>query len=279
MSRTLFVLLTSVGGAETSFGTMTWWTLAMLAYPETQARAQAELDAVVGRARPPSFADYPYLPYIRAMVKEILRWGTVAPQAVPHSVSEDDWYQGMFIPKGTICIPNVWNMNRDTEVYGENATHFDPARFLDANGDIATAPPDTKDQGHVSYGFGRRECVGRHLANNSLFIDIAVMLWAMKIERKKDASGKILPLDVNGFVDHGIVVSVNSAHTPKVDANLGISSDVRSLSNARCLRASQKLLPCFHRNVSCGDCEQEVTLGGYACEMRWEALVSLCTVR
>ena len=108
----------------------------MLAYPETQARAQAELDAVVGRARPPTFADYPLLPYTRAMVKELLRWRTVAPMALPHRVMEDDWYEGMFIPKGTICIPNIWHMNHDPEIYGEDADHFDPARHLDANGDI-----------------------------------------------------------------------------------------------------------------------------------------------
>ncbi len=43
---------------------MTFFVLAMLAYPETQARAHAELDAVVVRNRMPTFADYPYLPYM-----------------------------------------------------------------------------------------------------------------------------------------------------------------------------------------------------------------------
>ena len=76
-------------------------------YLETQVRAHAELDAVVGRTRLPTFADYPHLPYIRAMVKEILRWKPVGPLAVPHRLAEDDWYNGMFIPKGTICIPDV----------------------------------------------------------------------------------------------------------------------------------------------------------------------------
>ncbi|KAH9172018.1 hypothetical protein EDB89DRAFT_1967198 [Lactarius sanguifluus] len=33
---------------------MAWWTLAMLANPEIQARAQAELDAVVGHTRLPN---------------------------------------------------------------------------------------------------------------------------------------------------------------------------------------------------------------------------------
>jgi cytochrome P450 len=86
---------------------MSWWTLAMMAYPETQARAQAELDEIVGRDRLPTFADYSYLPYIRAMVKEIMRWSSISPLAVPHRPTEDGWYEGMFIPKGTICIPNI----------------------------------------------------------------------------------------------------------------------------------------------------------------------------
>ena len=191
---------------------MAWWTLEMLAYPETQARAHAELDAVVGRARLPTFADYPHLPYIRAMVKEILRLRPVAPLSLPHRCTEDDWYEGMFIPKGAICIPNIWYMNRDPEIYGENAAHFDPARHLDANGDIAPGRSFyTKEEGHVSYGFGRRQCVGRHVANNSLFVDIAVMLWATRIERKRDASGQLLPLDVDGFVDNGVVMLVASS--------------------------------------------------------------------
>jgi len=124
---------------------------------------------------------------------------------------EDDWYEGMFIPKGTTCIPNVWYMNRDPEIYGENAAHFDPARHLEAGGDIAPGLSDAKE-GHVSYGFGRRLCVGWHLANNTLFISIAIVLWAAKIERKKDESGEFLPLDVDGCVDHGIVVLAVLSH-------------------------------------------------------------------
>ncbi|KAF8271997.1 cytochrome P450 [Lactarius quietus] len=193
-------------GAETTSAVMAWWTLAILAYPETQARAQAELDAVVGRTRLPTFADYPHLPYIRAMVKEALRWRPVDPVGLPHRSIEDDWYEGNFIPKGTVCIANVWHLNRDPEIYGEDAAHFNPARHLDANGEVAPGPPDTKEESHVTYGFGRRLCVGRHVANNSLFIDIAILLWALKIERKKDATGKLLPLDVDGFVEDGLVV-------------------------------------------------------------------------
>jgi cytochrome P450 len=185
----------------------------MVVYPETQALAQAELDAVVGRTRPPTFADQPHLPYICAMVKEVLRWRPNGPLGVPHRSTEDDWYEGMFIPKGTICITNVWHMNRDPEVYGKDATHFNPARHLDAGGDRDLASNGARDDKHVSYGFGRRGCPGRHVSDNSLFINIAVMLWASKIERKKDASGQLIPLDVDGFVDQGLAMLVGLSRT------------------------------------------------------------------
>ncbi|KAI0066946.1 cytochrome P450 [Artomyces pyxidatus] len=193
-------------GAETTSAVMAWWTLAMLAYPETQKLAQAELDAVVGRTRMPTFADLPHLPYIRAMVKEALRWRPVDPVGLPHRSTEDDWYEGMFIPAGTICIANVWALNRDPELYGEDAHHFNPARFVDEKNEVKPGPPDTKEEGHVTYGFGRRVCVGKHVANNSIFIDIAVMLWACNFEHAKDAQGKSIPIDVDGWVEDGLVV-------------------------------------------------------------------------
>ena len=229
-----------------------WWLLAMLAYPETQARAHAELDAVVGRARLPTFADYPHLPYIRAMVKELLRWRPVGPLGIPHVSTEDDWYEGMFIPKGTICIPNMWHMNRDSELFGKNADDFDPTRYLDSSGDVAPAISDIKEHGHFSYGFGRRNCPGRYMADNSLFINIAVTLWATKMERKKDASGRFLPLDLDGWVDVGLAALVDFlTYYRFMDANIGFSAENQSPSNWRLLHVFPRQLPCLHKNVRC----------------------------
>jgi len=51
----------------------------MVLYPDVMKKAQAELDAVVGRDRVPTFEDHEDLPYIRAMVKEVLRWRPILP--------------------------------------------------------------------------------------------------------------------------------------------------------------------------------------------------------
>jgi cytochrome P450 len=51
----------------------------MSLYPEVQAKAQREIDQIIGTNRLPSHADRPSLPYLDALVKEVLRWNPVAP--------------------------------------------------------------------------------------------------------------------------------------------------------------------------------------------------------
>jgi cytochrome P450 len=176
----------------------------MLAYPSVQAQAHAELDEVVGRARPPTFADLPFLPYIRAMVKEILRWSSLSPLAVPHLSTADERYEGVFIPKGTIYLPNMRVLNFDTEVFGTNAADFDPTRYLDERGQVKT-PIEGREDGHMAFGFGRRLCPGRYIAEGTLAIDFATLLWAMRFERPEGSKGE---LDVKTVVHSSLTVFV-----------------------------------------------------------------------
>jgi len=180
----------------------------MMAHPEIQTRAQDELDAIVGRFRPPTFADAPNLPYIQAMVKESLRWRTALPLGIPHSTTEDDWYEGMFIPKGTICFTNLWQCNLDPGSYGDDAADFNPGRFLDEQCSLIPGPAETRDDGHSGYGFGKRACVGKHVANESLFISMATVLWAVRLECPRDENGQEVPLDKTP-VDIGMVLYAN----------------------------------------------------------------------
>ncbi|KAK7021883.1 hypothetical protein VNI00_017172 [Paramarasmius palmivorus] len=202
------------GGAETSAAAVDWFMLAMIAFPKVQEKCHQELDAVIGRSRMPGFADQENLPYIRATVREVMRWRTVTPIGTPHRAMEDDWYEGYFIPKGTIVIANIWAMNKDKEIYGPDADEFNPGRHLGPDGKLALSPPDTKRdnnvsaEGNVSFGYGGRVCPGRHVANASLFINIACLLWAANIDAEKDSNGQpITPsLSDTSTVNDGIVV-------------------------------------------------------------------------
>lgn len=82
--------------------------LAMALYPHVAIKAQEELDSVVGGDRLPDFSDQDDLPYICAIIKELHRWGCPAPIGIPKRVTEDDIYNGYFIPAGTTVIENIW---------------------------------------------------------------------------------------------------------------------------------------------------------------------------
>ena len=131
----------------------------MALYPTIQRRAQDELDCVVGLDRLPTPADREHLPYINALMKEILRWHPIAPTGLPHAVAEDDFYEGYFIPKGSVVIPNIWYFAHDPEVY-HDPMDFDPSRFL--------GPSPEADPHSIVFGFGRRACPGKELASSSI---------------------------------------------------------------------------------------------------------------
>ena len=82
--------------------------LALSLHPRVVTKAQDELDAVVGRDRMPDFGDEESLVYINAIVYEALRWHNVTPLSVPHAATEDEIFEGYFIPAGSVIIPNVW---------------------------------------------------------------------------------------------------------------------------------------------------------------------------
>jgi len=51
-----------------------------------------------------------------------------------------------------------------------------------------------------------RICVGRHMANNSIFINIATILWAANIAAPKDGGGEPIVPDTLETVNAGLVV-------------------------------------------------------------------------
>lgn len=58
---------------------MQFFIMAICLSPEAQKTAHAELDAVVGPNRLPDYSDRPHLPYVQAMLKEVIRWRPATP--------------------------------------------------------------------------------------------------------------------------------------------------------------------------------------------------------
>ncbi|KAF9525564.1 cytochrome P450 [Crepidotus variabilis] len=182
------------GGADTTVSAEYAFFLAMILFPEVQKKAQAEIDAVVGNDRLPTLADMPHLPYVNALVTEVLRWNSVGPLGVPHTAVEDGYINGYFIPKGAIIIANLWSMLHDPEIYPE-PFNFDPERHL--------GPNPQRDVRKICFGFGRRICPGMHLADASVYSCVAMSLAVFSIEKALDSDGvPITPVheNTNGLI-------------------------------------------------------------------------------
>lgn len=50
--------------------------------------------------------------YVRALVKELMRFYTALPLAMPRQTLADAFYEGYTIPKDTIVFLNAWGCNR-----------------------------------------------------------------------------------------------------------------------------------------------------------------------
>lgn len=190
----------------------------MLYAPEVQERAQKELDRVTAGSRLPTFSDSASLPYIEAVVKELLRWECVVPLGLPHVTRVDDVsgrlsyrtsclihhqvYNGMFIPAGTTILPNQYGMSHDESIY-PNPMLFQPERYL---GENKQRDPET-----IAFGFGARICPGRRLAQHMsesficaaaqsreliilalsrIWLNVASILSCFDIKRPLDGDGK-----------------------------------------------------------------------------------------
>ncbi|KAF4609871.1 hypothetical protein D9613_010412 [Agrocybe pediades] len=174
------------GGMDTSMSTTLSFLMAMILYPEVQAKAQAEIDSVIGKDRLPLISDRPRLPYVRSILAETFRWAPSFPMGIPHATREDDVYEGYEIPKGALIMPNIWHMLHDPAVY-DKPDEFIPERF---NGDEA----EMAKTNALLFGFGRRVCPGQHFAEGTLFAIMATVLATCDVLPGLDEAGnEVLP--------------------------------------------------------------------------------------
>ncbi|GLJ48330.1 hypothetical protein SUGI_1020270 [Cryptomeria japonica] len=156
---------------------VTEWTMAELVMnDEIQSRAQAEIEAVVGRDRSVCDEDIARLPYLQAVVKESLRMHPPGPLlSWARLCTEDvDIAGGMNVPAGTTAMVNMWSIAHDPKIW-ESPHEFRPEKFLEQKvnvlgNDLRLAP----------FGAGRRVCPGKALGLTTVHLWVAKLLHHYK---------------------------------------------------------------------------------------------------
>ncbi|XP_031200509.1 cytochrome P450 2C40-like isoform X2 [Mastomys coucha] len=162
-------------GTESTGTTMRCALLLLLKHPHITAKVQEEIDHVIGRHRRPSMQDRIHMPYTNAMVHEVQRYADIAPNSMVHEMTCDTKFRNYFLPKGTTVIASLTSVLQDSKEF-PNPEMFDPAHFLDGNGNFK------KSDYFMPFSTGKRVCVGQSLASMELFLFLTTILQNFKLK-------------------------------------------------------------------------------------------------
>ncbi|PVF95240.1 cytochrome P450 [Serendipita vermifera] len=186
-----------MGGVDTTGSAVLNFIAHMLLFPEAQAKVQKEMDEKIGRGGSITSAEIKSLHYLWATWKESLRFNPPVPTGVAHSSTADDIWKGYLIPKGTLLIPHIAFMLRDPQIWGDDANTFKPERFIVEHNPRVGELPDMES---LPFGFGRRICPGRHMAERNGIMFVARLLQAYEICPEEGASTPEKMAFVDGLV-------------------------------------------------------------------------------
>ncbi|KAF8675201.1 hypothetical protein HU200_047868 [Digitaria exilis] len=160
----------------------------LLHHSDTMSKLQENLSYRCGTKYNIEHSDVDRLPYLRAVVRELLPLHPVAP-LVLNEAEETVEIQGHTVPKGCTVLVNLWVVHRDTETWPE-LEKFKPERFLsrlEQTGFLGT----TKFN-YIPFSAGRRVCLGLPLATRMVHAMLGSLLhhfeWTLPQEVKENGA-------------------------------------------------------------------------------------------
>ena len=184
-------------GHETTATAMAWAVYMLCNHPEIQTRLRAEV-----RKHLPSIDDsstivtdkvLDKLPFLHAVCSELLRVYSPVPITL-REAAKDTSIVGEFVPKGTKIILAPWAVNMSTELWGDDASKFNPDRWM--------GPGRTNNGGAESnYAFltflhGPRSCIGQAFAK----AEFACLLAATVGRFEMELESKDIDIQVKGGI-------------------------------------------------------------------------------
>ena len=155
-----------IAGHETTAQMLAWTWYLLSQNPAAEARLHEELrDVLAGRSPEP--ADLSKLPYLYAVMHEVLRLYPPA-YIIARTSIEPSQIGGYDFPRGATMLMSQWVMHRDPRFY-DDPDAFTPERWLDGLADKLPAGA------YFPFGDGPRRCIGQGFAMLEAAIVIATL--------------------------------------------------------------------------------------------------------
>ncbi|KXJ88231.1 cytochrome P450 [Microdochium bolleyi] len=193
-------------GHETTATSMTWALYMLAKNPEMQQRLRDEV-----REHLPSMdsdqnvtsLQIDHLPYLNAFCSEVLRYWAPVPMTLRHA-AEETTLQDIKVPKGTRIMLCSWATNFDTQLWGPDATQFNPERWLTS--ESATAEEKqraasggaTSNYANMTFLHGPRSCIGQAFAKAEFACLLATWVGRFQFDLKNEEDRDEAGLDIKG---------------------------------------------------------------------------------
>jgi len=179
-----------VAGHDTLKLTLTWLFSDIFTHPDVAKKVREELISVLGD-RVFIWDDLQKLPYTLAVINESMRLRPILPLLM-RDVIVDDKLGGFDIKKGDMIFANIYAMNRDKGIWGDDADIFNPERFYQK--------PAKKSNVFQPFGAGPRLCIGQRFALMQILSTTSVFIrkYTFEIDRtrmKEKIIRSIVPVD------------------------------------------------------------------------------------
>ncbi|TVU41530.1 hypothetical protein EJB05_15058, partial [Eragrostis curvula] len=254
-----FILDLIAAGTDTSAATVEWAMSELLRNPDVLAKATAELDRVVGRGRLVTEADITSLPYLDAVVKEVMRLHPVAPLLIPRLSREATTTVagGYDIPAGTLVFVNAWAIGRDPAAWAAPA-EFRPERFVGSGVDLIKG----RDFGLLPFGSGRRMCPGVALGLRMVQLTLASLLHGFTWRLPDGVAPEELSMEEKFGLTMPRLVPLQAVAEPRLPVHLRMTGAAQSKEKCFC---DLGLRPCYgegsgHNGTMEEDGSKDVTI-------------------
>ncbi|KAK4479067.1 hypothetical protein RD792_014578 [Penstemon davidsonii] len=189
------ILVIFAGGTDTTTATLVWAMTELLWHPIVMNKLQNEIREILRDKHDINDKDLENMHYLKAVVKETLRYHTTAP-LYPREAREDTKVMGYEVASGTMVLINAWAIGRDP-AYWDEPEKFKPERFLNSSIDFMGL-----DFQLLPFGAGRRRCPGIKFAIAQVELVLANLLQKFEWELPQG----IKPQDLDTIELHGSTI-------------------------------------------------------------------------
>ncbi|KAH0955945.1 hypothetical protein HN011_007994 [Eciton burchellii] len=164
-----------MAGIETTNNTIGFIISYLVVNQDVQRKVHEEIDRVLGRKVLPRIMHKTRLPYLNATIAEVSRLANVTATSISHRAMMDTVLLGYEIKKDYNLLANLRSVHMDEEHWGD-PRKFRPERFINDKGEYV------EDPWLITFGLGRRKCLGEILARSNIFLLTACLLQKFHFE-------------------------------------------------------------------------------------------------